>query len=63
MSDQTPRGLGERTGKHLCVRCLTPVATHEYLKNDHICNACAESDEYPLASTPDAPEKKRKDRG
>jgi hypothetical protein len=46
--------LPERTGKHYCVKCLAPVRTEEYLRNDHICDACAASDDYPLASTPDA---------
>ncbi len=49
-----PRKLDERTGHHLCVRCLAEVSAEEYLRNDHICNACAEQDEYPLASTPEA---------
>ena len=50
--DPPPRELSERTGKHLCVKCLAPVAAEEYFRNDMICDACAESDEYPLASTP-----------
>jgi hypothetical protein len=50
--DGPPRELAERTGKHFCVKCLAPVRTEEYLRNDHICDACAASDEYPLASTP-----------
>jgi hypothetical protein len=69
MDDGTPRGLQERTGKHLCVRCLAPVGAQEYLRNDHICDACSTKDEYPLASTPEENtsrvpgQKKRKDRG
>lgn len=70
MTDGTPRALQERTGKHLCVRCLAPVGAQEYLRNDHICDACAAKDEYPLASTPEekggsrVPEpKKKKERG
>ncbi|HEX7153459.1 MAG TPA: hypothetical protein VF618_18375 [Thermoanaerobaculia bacterium] len=55
--EPTPRKLGERTGKHYCVKCLAEVPAEEYLRNDHICDACASSDEYPLKSTP-GPEKK-----
>lgn len=69
MDEQTPRGLSERTGKHFCVTCLKQVGAEEYFRNDQICDACAEKDEYPFASTPDprpengsAPaEKSRKD--
>ena len=54
MTDEgTPRQLPERTGKHFCVKCLAPIPLDEYLRNDHICDACSEQDEYPLASTPD----------
>ena len=56
--EPTPRQLGERTGKHLCIRCLAEVDAEEYLRNDHICDACAQEDEYPLKSTPD-PKKER----
>ena len=53
--EPTPRNLRERTGKHRCVKCLADVPMEEYLRNDHICDACAaEGDEYPLATTPDA---------
>ena len=52
--EPTPRQLDERTGRHRCVRCLAEVPAEEYLRNDHICDACAEDDEYPLKSTPDA---------
>jgi hypothetical protein len=51
--EPTPRQLDERTGRHLCVRCLAPVGADEYLRNDHICDQCAATDEYPLKSTPD----------
>lgn len=51
--DPTPRQLPERTGRHLCVKCLAAIPLDEYLRNDHICDACAARDEYPLASTPD----------
>lgn len=53
--DPTPRNLRERTGRHLCVRCLAEIPAEEYLRNDHICDACAAGDEeFPLATTPDA---------
>ncbi|MEO8380139.1 MAG: hypothetical protein ABI779_10790 [Acidobacteriota bacterium] len=54
MQDDPVRELPERTGKHYCVKCLAQVKAEEYLRNDHICDACAASDDYPLASTPDA---------
>ncbi|HEX7828510.1 MAG TPA: hypothetical protein VF787_02590 [Thermoanaerobaculia bacterium] len=57
--DPQLRGLNERTGRHFCIRCLAPVAADEYLRNDHICNKCAANPEYPLASTPDEPKKKK----
>ncbi|HYK01887.1 MAG TPA: hypothetical protein VE974_09030 [Thermoanaerobaculia bacterium] len=58
--DPPPRALTERTGKHVCTRCLASIAAEEYFRNDHICDACAASDEYPLASTPEpkAPKKR-----
>jgi len=52
VDDETPRQLAERTGKHYCVRCLAEVADDVYLRNDFLCDACAERDEYPLQSTP-----------
>lgn len=53
MHDDPPlRELPERTGKHYCVKCLALVPAQEYLRNDHICDTCAATDEYPLASTP-----------
>lgn len=54
--ERTPRKLAERTGRHYCVKCLAEVPADIYLRNDHICERCAESDEYPLKSTPDAGE-------
>jgi hypothetical protein len=62
MNDEPPtRPRAERTGKHYCVKCLAPVPADEYFRNDHICNACAAQDEYPLASTPEPkPEKKKR---
>ena len=47
-----PRNLPERTGKHYCLRCLAEVSGEEYFRNDQLCDACAEDDEYPLKSTP-----------
>lgn len=47
------RQLPERTGKHYCVRCLALVPADRWFVNDHICDECAEKDEYPLASTPE----------
>jgi hypothetical protein len=52
--DGPPRQLNERTGKHFCVRCLAEVPADEFQRNDHICDECAQSDEYPLKSTPEA---------
>ena len=50
----TPRKLPERTGKHRCIKCLADVPADEYLRNDHLCDACAqEQDKYPLATTPE----------
>ena len=50
--DPPPRALPERTGKHLCVKCLAQIPAEEYFRNDHICDDCASKNEYPLASTP-----------
>ena len=62
MDDEPPtRPQPERTGKHYCVKCLAPVPAEEYLRNDHICDACAASDEYPLASTPEPRLRKKRD--
>lgn len=60
MHEPPRRGLPERTGKHICIRCLTAIPAEEYFRNDHICDACAATNEYPLASTPEpkAPKKK-----
>ncbi|HYM61901.1 MAG TPA: hypothetical protein VEZ11_13540 [Thermoanaerobaculia bacterium] len=57
MHDEIPRNLPERTGRHVCVKCLAEVTAAEYLQNDYLCENCVAEDEYPLASTPDdAPE-------
>ena len=58
--EPVPRELPERTGRHYCIRCMAFVSAEEYQRNDHICDACAADDEYPLASTPNAPEPKKK---
>jgi len=50
--------MNERTGRHLCVRCLSEVEMEEYLRNDHLCDACAAQGDYPLASTPEPKRKK-----
>jgi hypothetical protein len=58
--DPLPRALPERTGKHVCTRCLAAVPAKEYFRNDHICDACAAGEEYPPVSAPrpKAPKKK-----
>ncbi|HEX7677825.1 MAG TPA: hypothetical protein VF713_06860 [Thermoanaerobaculia bacterium] len=52
--------MNERTGKHVCVRCLREVESEEYFRNDHLCDGCAAEGDYPLASTP-APKRKKND--
>ena len=47
---------GERTGRHKCTICLRDIPVEELLRNDYVCDACAEKDEYPLASTPEKDE-------
>ena len=39
-----PRKLNERSGKHLCTRCLAETPAEEYFANDHICDKCAAED-------------------
>ena len=56
--DSPRRTMNERTGRHVCVRCLSEVETEEYLRNDHLCDACAAQGDYPLASTPEPKRKK-----
>ena len=61
MPDDFPRPIpSERTGKHVCVRCLSEVEAEEYFRNDHLCDKCAAEGDYPLASTPE-PRKKTDD--
>jgi hypothetical protein len=56
MSDDPPRNLPERTGRHRCIRCLADVPADAFFRNDHLCDACAtEGDLVP------APKKKKKD--
>ncbi len=63
-SDDIPRRLPERTGIHLCVTCLAETPAEMYFANDHLCDACAAREAYPLASTPEpeaaAPPRKRR---
>ena len=54
MDDALPRQLKERTEKHRCIKCLSEVPRDEYLRNDFLCDKCAEEELYPLQSTPDA---------
>jgi len=53
MPDDSLRNLPERTGKHRCIRCLAETQAEEYMRNDHLCDACAADGDYPLASTPE----------
>ena len=53
MDDAPPRHLKERTEKHRCIKCLTEIPRDEYLRNDFLCDKCAEVEEYPLQSTPE----------
>jgi hypothetical protein len=48
-----PRNLPERTGRHYCIKCLIEVPADEYLRNDHLCDSCSQSENYPLQSTPE----------
>lgn len=57
MGDGTPRRLNERTGRHVCIRCLAAVDAETYLRNDHICDACAAAEAQP----PEPKAKKKKD--
>ena len=42
LDDRTPRNLPERTGRHVCIQCMAEVETDDYLRNDHLCDGCAE---------------------
>ncbi|HEY4640663.1 MAG TPA: hypothetical protein VII75_04915 [Thermoanaerobaculia bacterium] len=50
MHDDPLRSLPERTGKHRCIRCLAEVPADEYMRNDHLCDACAADGDYPAPS-------------
>ncbi|HYS56234.1 MAG TPA: hypothetical protein VER58_20945 [Thermoanaerobaculia bacterium] len=53
MDDAPPRQLKERTEKHRCIKCLSEVPREEYLRNDFLCDNCAQAeDDFPLQSTP-----------
>ena len=39
-----PRKLNERTGIHVCIRCLAEIPGEEYFANDHVCQKCVEED-------------------
>jgi hypothetical protein len=60
LDDPPRRNLNDRTGRHVCVRCLGEVEEEEYFRNDHLCDRCAADGDYPLASTP-APAPKKND--
>jgi len=51
-----PRKLKERTGRHLCIRCLAEVPAEEYFRNDQVCDRCAEI--FAAELDGDEPEKK-----
>ncbi len=53
LDEPPPRELPERTGRHFCIRCLAEIPAEEFFRNDYLCDRCAESDEYPLQSTPE----------
>lgn len=53
MQDEAPRNKQERTGRHRCIRCLADTPADEFMRNDHLCDACAADGDYPLASTPE----------
>ena len=59
MDELQRRRMPERTGKHICVMCLAEVPAEAYFANDHVCDACAAKEEYPLQSTPE-PQKQDK---
>jgi hypothetical protein len=64
IDDSQRHTMSERTGKHVCVRCLREVDAEEYFRNDHLCDRCAADGDYPLASTPTpttAPKRKKND--
>ncbi len=36
---------GERTGRHKCTLCLREIPVEELLRNDFVCDVCAEKEE------------------
>lgn len=64
LGDRVPKNLTERSGIHICVRCLREVRPDEYYRLDHVCAECAEQiDHFPLASTPAPQTPKKKAKG
>jgi hypothetical protein len=64
IEDRIPRNLPERSGVHICIRCLREVRPDEYDRLDHVCAGCAEEiDHFPLASTPESRDPKEKAKG
>jgi len=44
MTDEPPpRKLNERTGTHICIRCLAETPAEAWFANDHVCDKCAET--------------------
>jgi hypothetical protein len=62
MDEPLPRRMTERTGKHACIRCLAEIDPETLQRNDFLCDPCAADGDYPLASTPSAPEPGREKR-
>lgn len=51
--ESVPRLRPGRTGKHVCVQCLSETPAEDYFEYDFHCRKCAaRTGEYPLASTP-----------
>lgn len=44
-----PETLIMRTGVHLCTSCCAAVDLDQFLRNDHVCDPCADSDAKPHA--------------
>jgi hypothetical protein len=44
--------MNERTGRHVCIRCLAEIDPETLQRNDFLCDPCADDGDYPLASTP-----------
>jgi hypothetical protein len=61
MTQDPPRNLPERTGRHRCIRCLAETPAEEYLRNDHLCDACSAEGDYP--PPPERPKKGMRDEG